>query len=274
MLARVVEQYADLPRFLRKPMWRVWHSLIIRQERRQVDTTLMNYGYVGLDPDAPPLALAPEDEAQRYCIHLYHQVAAQLNLRGLDVLEVGSGRGGGASYIARYLEPKSVTGIDLAPDVIAFCNQHHRAVHNLKFVVGDAEAIPFPDGWFDAVVNVESSRCYPDVPRFLAEVRRVLRPNGALLLTDMRWAKDAATLRSQLVAAGFALEREVEITAQVTRALELDDARRKGLIRSKVPGWLVPAFDEFAGVQGSGRYGSFADRSMQYWTYLARRADG
>jgi len=274
MLARVVEQYADLPRFLRKPMWRVWHSLIIRQERRQVDTTLMNYGYVGLDPDAPPLALAPEDEAQRYCIHLYHQVAAQLNLRGLDVLEVGSGRGGGASYIARYLEPKSVTGIDLAPDVIAFCNQHHRAVHNLKFVVGDAEAIPFPDGWFDAVVNVESSRCYPDVPRFLAEVRRVLRPNGALLLTDMRWAKDAATLRSQLVAAGFALEREVEITAQVTRALELDDARRNGLLRSKVPGWLVPAFDEFAGVQGSGRYGSFADRSMQYWTYLARRADG
>ena len=66
----------------------------------------MNYGY-----DAPNLSLKLEnaDEVERYPIQLYHHVASQSELKDKIVLEVGSGRGGGASYIARYLNPLSIT---------------------------------------------------------------------------------------------------------------------------------------------------------------------
>jgi ubiquinone/menaquinone biosynthesis C-methylase UbiE len=46
--------------------------------------------------------------------------------------------------------------------------------------------MPFPDASFDAVINVESSHCYPSMGRFLSEVHRVLRPRGSLLFADLR----------------------------------------------------------------------------------------
>ena len=51
---------------------------------------------------------------------------------------------------------------------------------------GNAESLPFADESFDAVINVEASHGYPDFPRFLAEVARVLRPGGHFLYADFR----------------------------------------------------------------------------------------
>ena len=48
------------------------------------------------------------------------------------------------------------------------------------------KACRFPIDSYDAVVNVEASHLYPDVPRFLAEVARVLRPGGHFLYADFR----------------------------------------------------------------------------------------
>ncbi len=264
MLSRVVEKYADLPGFLRKRMWKVWHDLILNREKDAIDVTFMNYGYT--DEVVRALELEPADEQERICAHLYHKAAAHADLTDLEVLEVGCGRGGGASYMARYLGPRSLVGLDLNERAIAFCSDHFRDVDNLHFRAGDAEALPFADGSFDAVVNVESSRCYPNVERFFAEVHRVLRPGGHFLLTDMRWAPDVPRLREQLGAAGFTTETEEDISARVVEALDADNERRRELIRRKVPGWLVSSFDEFAGVAGSGRHASFADGTMQYWS--------
>ena len=54
----------------------------------------------------------------------------------------------------------------------------------VAFVQGDSEALPFPNGSFDVVINVESSHTYPHFDRFAAEVWRVLRTNGTFLITD------------------------------------------------------------------------------------------
>ena len=59
---------------------------------------LMNYGYAPLTDDTP-LVLDPADEPDRYALQLYYFVASAGALQGKDVLEVGSGRGGGAVFL-------------------------------------------------------------------------------------------------------------------------------------------------------------------------------
>jgi hypothetical protein len=57
----------------------------------------MNYGYTPLG-SAPALQLEIPDEPDRMCIQLYQDAAGAVVLRDRDLLEVGSGRGGGASW--------------------------------------------------------------------------------------------------------------------------------------------------------------------------------
>jgi ubiquinone/menaquinone biosynthesis C-methylase UbiE len=230
----------------------------------------MNYGYAGADTPNT-VVLEQKDEDERFGLQMYEKAASWTSLKDKAVLEVGCGRGGGASYLTRYHQPQSYTGLDLSDPGISFCNSYHQ-VHNLKFVKGDAEDLPFQNDSFDAVVNVESSRCYPRIMRFFTEVKRVLRPDGSFLLTDMRWKDDMPKLREQIKEAGFQIVEEEPIREAVVRALDRDDERKKRLIGRKIPKFLIKAFGEFAGVQGSGRYHSFADGSMEYWSFHLKHA--
>jgi ubiquinone/menaquinone biosynthesis C-methylase UbiE len=261
-----------MPKFLKKPMWRFWHNWIISREREEVALAFMNYGYAPLNGDPSMIELASHDESERFGAQLYHVAASHTNMEGKDVLEVGCGRGGGASYISRYLGPRSYVGLDLSENGIRFCNSHH-ALPNLTFVRGDAEALPFEDERFDALLNVESSRAYNHVERFFSEAYRVLKPGGAFLLTDMRLRDDVELLSRQVRDAGFRVDVERNITENVVRALDVDDERRKHLMRRKIPKPVIKMFGEFAGVRGSARYASFASGAMQYVSYLLTKPE-
>jgi ubiquinone/menaquinone biosynthesis C-methylase UbiE len=247
---------------------RIWYQHITRFDK-QHEMIFMNYGFAGID-DAPPPTLLGEDEADRYCIQLYHHLTGGIEMAGRDVLEVGSGRGGGSSYISRYLGPRSVTGLDVASRAIDYCAERHVA-SNLRFVQGDAESLPFGGDTFDVVINVESSHYYASMPRFLSEVRRVLRPGGFLLFADFRAGRGLDTLRRQVAGSGFEVVREELITANVLRALQLDEERKLALINSKVP-WLVrKVFKEFASTRGSATYESFHKRHWEYISFILRK---
>ena len=113
------------------------------------------------------------------------------------MLECSCGHGGGASYLVRTQHPASYTGLDLNPAGIEFAkNRHH--LPNLDFVEGNAQALPFADESFDALVNVEASHLYPDFPKFLSEVTRVLRPGGHFLYTDFRPRSEVAEWEAAL----------------------------------------------------------------------------
>ena len=259
-------------------MDRIFPSLAYAVSRRWFDfistrdsgrhMLFMNYGY-----DAEqPAQLSLEDESDRYCIQLYHRVAGAVDLAGLKVLEVGSGRGGGASYIKRCLGPASVLGVDLAPSAIAFCREHYD-VPGLAFEQGDAEALALPDASFDAVLNVESSTCYEHPERFYAEVVRVLKPGGHFLYADVRARGDVPEWEQHL--AGTELEKleEEDITARVVAALDRDSRRRARLIAEHAPWGLRRVFLEFAGVQGSNYfYDAMKRREKVYRRYLFRKA--
>ncbi len=265
-MRRIVENYAELPKVLRQPLWRFWHNWLLSREKQDVHLTFMNYGYAPLDDRPETIELKQEDENERFSAQLYDFAVSHADLTDKAVLEVGCGRGGGANYIARYLNPRSYVGLDLSENGIRFCNQFYTAP-NLHFVRGDAHKLPFDDKSFDALVNVESSRAYKNVPQFFSEVHRVLRDDGVFLLTDMRWHGDLELLRTQIQDAGFRIDTEVNITKNVVRSLDIDDERRKLLMRRKVPKFLIKAFGEFAGVRGSGRYASFASGDMQYVSF-------
>jgi ubiquinone/menaquinone biosynthesis C-methylase UbiE len=182
------------------------------------DVVFMDWAYEE-DP-AMALPLAESDEPNRAHINLYHRTATQADLSGKRVLEISCGRGGGASYLVRTLHPASYTGLDLNPNGIAFCQKRHNHLPGLDFLQGNAEDLPFDDQSFDVVLNVEASHLYPRVPRFLAEVVRVLRAGGDFLYTDVRPRAGFADWEAALAEAPMRMMSQRVINEEVMRGIE------------------------------------------------------
>jgi SAM-dependent methyltransferase len=199
------------------------------------DWLFLNYGY----EEDPPMGIPLEegDEPQRFFIQLYHRTATQTDLSGKKVLEVSCGHGGGSSYLTRTLKPASYTGLDLNPAGIEFCKRRH-VLPGLDFVHGDAENLPFPDESFDALLNVEASHLYPHLPRFLAEVARVLAPGGHFLYADFCRRSGVAEWEAALDAAQMRLVSHAVIDAEVLRGNEKNAPRKHALISR--PGTAMP----------------------------------
>ncbi len=274
MLIRVAVFVLEHSPLLRRLLWRWWYGRLAKRYTG-MDWTFMNYGFLESrdgQPDLSFVALAKEDEPDRLCIQLYHRVASAADLAGRDVLEVGSGRGGGASFLARYHRPARMTGADFSAEAVALCQKRHAAVPNLAFVTGDAERLPFADASFDVVVNVESSHCYGHIDRFFAEAARVLRPGGWFVYTDFRAAEDVPAWHAALAAQpGWERVAHEDITAGVADAMRADDERKRRLIAEFIPPRLQHLFGEFAGLVGGQMYEGFRSRKILYQRFAFRK---
>jgi ubiquinone/menaquinone biosynthesis C-methylase UbiE len=107
----------------------------------------------------------------------------------MRVLEVGCGMGADAFEMAALIAPGgSVTGVDFSESLIA--EAVRRADSRplpVTFEVGDAQALRFADGSFDAVRTERMLMHVPDPSRALAEMARVLRPGGRMAVHDFDW---------------------------------------------------------------------------------------
>ena len=239
--------------------WRVWYNLFANKSKAH-SFRFMNYGYEEKGFD---LGLLKEDEKERYPIQLYHHTATQVDIAGKKVLEVGSGRGGGASYIQRYLKTSSLTGIDISESAIQLCKTSHK-IEGLDFVKGDSENIPFLNDGFDVVLNVESSHCYGNIPVFLSEVVRVLKPGGNFLWCDFRTHKEMENLFNMFAAAGLNQIKEKDITQNILFALDLLTPERKEQIETHVPKAIRGVFKSYAGIQGGDVHKAFLAGEILY----------
>ena len=268
MLAKLFITLAHLSPGLKRFTWHRLYQYLARNYPTE-DWTFMNYGFQPTQEFEPPI-LDGEDERNRYFIQLYHYVATGINIEGRQVLEVGSGRGGGAAYIKRYLKPKAMTGVDFAEHAVNFCRARQK-IEGLWFRQGQAESLPFEDASFDAVVNIESSHCYGSMEAFVAEVTRVLKPKGYFLFADLRNRDSSEKLQAELTIAGLQVLKKVDITKNVVSALDAYNEKKLTLMQNMLTSWLRKPFQEFAGVKGSQIYEGFKDGTMVYHNYVLEK---
>jgi SAM-dependent methyltransferase len=112
--------------------------------------------------------------------HMARYTFAARLARGKRVLDAGCGAGYGSAELARTAE--SVVGVDRAPEAIAFARAHY-AAHNLAFEEASCEALPHAAGSFHLVVAFEVIEHLENWRGFLEEARRVLAPNGQLVVS-------------------------------------------------------------------------------------------
>ncbi len=136
-----------------------------------------------------------------------------------SVLDVACGPGILACAMAGQV--RHVTGIDLTPAMIAQARvrQSAQGLANVAWHVGDATALPFPDAGFDRVTTRYSFHHMPDPAAVLAEMKRVCRPDGRIVVID-------ATPSAETQQAYDAMERLRDPSH--TSALTLETLRRIG----------------------------------------------
>ncbi len=247
----------------RKLLWKQLYNLMSRFWRDE-DWRFMNYGY--MPKDIAPFPLDEPDEQDRAFIGLYQQAVSGLDLAGMRVLEVGCGRGGGASFIARYCDPAEVIAVDYSRATVGIAQKLNPDIANLRFQFGDAEALPFGDNEFDIILNIESSHCYANMPAFAAEVARVLKPGGVFSWADMRSPGMMGDVDRSFDDAGLRMISEQSLAAGVVPALD-HMSERKTRVINRFP--LVRRFmTEFAATKDTKLYLGIKSGDV---LYLARR---
>ncbi len=132
---------------------------------------------------------------QRYFLKLPRPFIARSKLReilapepGERVLEVGPGTGYYSLHLARWLGPDGTLDVfDLQQEMLdhTVLRAREQGLSNIVPARGDAQALPYPDGAFDAAYLVATLGEVPDQEKALRELRRVLKPDGRLVVGEV-----------------------------------------------------------------------------------------
>jgi ubiquinone/menaquinone biosynthesis C-methylase UbiE len=117
-------------------------------------------------------------------IFLEHQHRYQMALRFAKdraVLDIASGEGYGSILLASVA--RSVIGVDISQAAVTHCQKSYKR-ENLEFRVGSCTSIPLPDQSVDLVVSFETLEHIDAHDQMLSEIKRVLRPDGSLIISS------------------------------------------------------------------------------------------
>lgn len=181
------------------------------------------------------------------------------------LLDIASGAGTTAMLAARELGCESV-GLDYGAAAVAGARAEAEAqglADSVGFVEGDAEALPFERGSFDVVI-CECALCtFPDKATAVAEMRRVLRRRGRLVLSDVvadhsRLPDDLRGTMATVACVGSALPESGYRELLEAEGFEIegvehasdDVARMCERVRTRLRGAKVLGFDGLVPVEG------------------------
>ena len=130
--------------------------------------------------------IASRYESTRAGRHSDRMKKAALSCLGQDVrgslLDVGCGPGLLLATLASQYPKLHLGGLDIAPEMVRVAKE--RMGNRADIRLGDAEDLPWPDASFNYICCVDSFHHYPNPQKALSDFRRVLAPNGWLLLAD------------------------------------------------------------------------------------------
>jgi ubiquinone/menaquinone biosynthesis C-methylase UbiE len=135
----------------------------------------------------------------------FAQRAIELGPLAAKALDAGTGTARIPVLLCQMRPGWQVTGIDLAENMLRIGSQHVaraglRSQITLECV--DAKQLPYLDGQFDIVISNSLIHHLPDPLPFLQELKRVLKPNGAILLRDLIRPSDEATMNRLVASIG------------------------------------------------------------------------
>ena len=113
--------------------------------------------------------------------HLHRYYFAQGYVKGKEVLDIACGEGYGSHYLAQ--QAASVVGVDVDPVAV----EHAKATYThpgLSYRQGECAAIPLEDNSVDVVVSFETIEHHDQHDAMMAEIKRVLRPDGLLIISS------------------------------------------------------------------------------------------
>ena len=253
----------------RKWAWRNFYNILCWMFP-QDEWKTMNYGYAVESETGHTIVLSPEEETERFSYQLYHFMATgfkkNANLNGLNMVEVGSGRGGGLAYIVKNLKPLKAIGVDYSQQQVNFCQRTYASLSGLSYVWGDAENLPLENESVDLVINVESSHCYGNFEKFVSEVARILKKGGIFMITDFVTSEEAPKFEKTLEKYLEITEKK-DISKNVLNSLKFDSERRMELIQNRTPRILRPLLKRFSGAEGSNIYQELVVKSSLYLAY-------
>ena len=224
----------------------------------------MNYGYyqssgIFIDEITPEV----------YCLQLYHYISSGLfklsSLKGLKLIEIGSGRGGGLDYIVRTFHTHTAVGIEYSQEQVAMCNLLYSR-ENLMFIQGDAENLPISSESVDAVLNIESSHCYGDYKKFLGEVSRVVKKKGHFFYADFVRSSSVREREEWMNELNLKIFDKKDITQNVVMSMDLENKRKVDSL-GDIPRILRRPLIEFMGMHGSRIYEQFTKGELVYLAY-------
>ena len=182
--------------------------------------------------------------------HFHRYCLARDLCPGLAVLDVASGEGYGSSMLADVA--RSVTGVDVDPEAIAHARTTYER-ENLRFLQGSALDLPLDDASVDAVVSFETLEHVRGHALFMAEVKRVLRPGGRLIVSTPERAVYSA--RGEPVNEFHLLE---------LTAAEFDDLLRGNFKHVAILSQRAILGSVIVKPEGGGAWRSYERRSLDY----------
>ncbi|MCW0392671.1 MULTISPECIES: glycosyltransferase [Xanthomonas] len=124
----------------------------------------------------------PTESGELAYEHWHRYIWCQELARGRRVLDVACGEGYGSALLADVAD--AVDGVDIAADAVSGARHTYGSRANLRFHEASATELPFADASFDVVISFETVEHLLEQERMLEELRRVLKPDGVLVMSS------------------------------------------------------------------------------------------
>ena len=189
-----------------------------------------------IDPERTPVGILS--------IHLKRYQFALPYCKGKTVLDAACGVGYGSAYLVPVA--LQVTGLDIDPVAIQYAQNHYKN-NKLNFEIADVTQTRIFDSHFDTICSFETIEHLSDIPAYLQEITRLLKPDGVYIVSTPQVPKTDRNPGNPYHTIEFSRDDFKSLLKQYFNRIEIYGQRRK---QSELHYWIIKLLD-LAGLRSS-----------------------